>query len=73
MSAGARSADPGPSAHSRLLYRLTPGSETLHGFPHLLRLSCGWNKLVQKPGDRVKEENGSWLETIELGVDIVNI
>lgn len=56
MPAGARSAAPGPSAHSRPPYRPTPGSETLHGSLHLLLPFCGWSRLVQRPGDTEKKE-----------------
>lgn len=68
MSAGARSAVPGLSAHSRLPYRLTPGSETLLGSLHLPPPSCGWSRLVQRPGDTVKEERVAGLNYSVMGL-----
>ncbi len=62
VSDEAHSAAPGPFARSMPPYRPTPGWGTPHGSPHLLPPSCGWSRLVQRPGDTVKKGKSCWLE-----------
>lgn len=73
VSDEARSAAPGPFARSRPPYRPTPGWGTPHGSPHLLPPSCGWSRLVQRPGDTEKEKKNYRLEAIAIYINILEI